>query len=396
MTSIPNSNSKIVAISDPHLGQCGADGLGQYSLLSTRSSTNRVAAFVDAVASFSAGDPVTLLVAGDLLDLSLAYFGDAVEDLRALLAAIAAAAVRIDEVVHVVGNHDQHVWSMHSEERRLLSHLRDGRVPSTGITAADKAAYHVTSRAGESHVLLRPLVEKIFEGSPPPKVTIAYPSYERSLTDDVTLYVTHGHLFGGIYTELSSLVGDRLAGLPHDRVAATVNQPLVELVYWLLGETGEGVGADGLVESIYTDMQRGSISKVRDLVVRLVEQILPHGVLWRVLGSLERRIVVDAVMSVLSKILLSPSTITATSADRFADLQETRDGLRAWLSAIEWPTQAQTVAIYGHTHVWDDWEVPDTRVHSWNLSTWLVEPDHPPPRSGFLAIHGAEARWVDI
>jgi hypothetical protein len=392
MTTVP----KIVAITDTHLGQFGADGLGQYSLLSTRAPLNRVQAFVDAVRIFADGEPITLVVSGDLLDLSLAYFEDAVEDLRALLSAL-AGVVTLEEIVHVVGNHDQHIWSLHSEDRRFLAPLREGRVPTCDATPTAKAAYHVTSRSGEPHVLLQPLVDRIFSATTAPKATLAYPSYERRLTDDVVLYATHGHLFGGIYTELSSLVGDKLKGLPHDRAVATVNQPLVELVYWLLGETGEGVGADGLVETIYTDMQRGSISRLRNLVGRLVEQILPHGVLWRVLGSLERRIVVDAVMRALSKILLSPSTSSATSADRFADLETTRDGLRAWLTAIEWPAQTQsTVAIYGHTHVWDDWQIPDTRVHSWNLATWLVEPDHPPPRAGFLAIHGADARWVDV
>ena len=394
MTTVP----KIVAISDTHLGQFGADGLGQYSLLSSRAPLNRVARFVESVASFASDEPVTLLVAGDLLDLSLAYFDDALADLRALIAAL-ASSVRVEEIVHVVGNHDHHVWSLHSEERRILAPLREGRVPSCDGAPATKAAYHVTPRSGESHTLLQPLVHQIFSTttSSTPRVTLAYPGYEKRLTDDVTLYATHGHLFGGLYTELSGLLGDKLAGLPYDRVAATVNQPLVELIYWLLGETGEGIGADGLVEAIYTDMQKGSISKLRDVVTRIIEQVLPHGVLWRVIGSLERRIVVDAVMSVLAKILLSPSTSSSTSADRFADLKTTRDGLRAWLTAIDWPAQTlETIAIYGHTHVWDDWQIPDTRVHSWNLATWLVEPDHPPPRTGFLAIHGADARWLDV
>lgn len=387
---------KIIAISDLHLGQNGTDGLGQHSLLSTKAPQNLVRQFVESVASFADGEPITLLFAGDLLDLSLAYAEDALADLGGLLEAF-VDVVRIEEIVVVVGNHDHHLWSLHSEDERLLGPLREGRVPSNGDGPNAKAMYQVTEVTGEPFGLLQPLVDRIF-GSPAPKVTIAYPSYSRALdSSGALLYVTHGHLFGGIYTELSDLLKNKLAGLPHDRVAATVNQPLIEFIYWLLGETGEGIGADGLVEQIYTDMQKDTLSRVRGLVTRLVAQLLPHGVLWRVLGRLERTIVVDAVMAELKTVLLSPSASTNTSADRYADLETTRAGLRTWLEAMgDWPNPQPTIVLYGHTHVWDDYAIPNTNIRSWNLSTWLVEPDHPPPRTGFLGIEGAGACWIDV
>ncbi len=87
---------KYVLISDLHLGQNGGDKKGQYSVLSKpapgspadqahhmRDVTERLAAKVE---TFAAGDKnLTLIVAGDLLDLSLAYLGDALTDLGALL-----------------------------------------------------------------------------------------------------------------------------------------------------------------------------------------------------------------------------------------------------------------------------------------------------------------------
>jgi predicted phosphodiesterase len=391
--------TKIVAISDLHLGQNGVDGLGQYSLLSTKVPQNLVQPFVQAVATFAGGDPITLLFAGDFLDLSLAYAEDALTDLRDLLGTfVSKSKVRIGEIVYVIGNHDHHLWSLHSEDKRLLGPLRAGLVPVNGDAPGAKAMYQITDVAGEPFSLLQPLVNQIF-GSREPftiPVTIAYPSYTRALSSSTQLYVTHGHLFGGLYTELSGLIKDKLVGLPYNRVVATVNQPLIEFIYWLLGETGEGVGADGLVEEIYTDIQKGTLSRVRGIVAQLVDQVLPHGVLWRVIGGLERRIVVDAVMAELGKALLSPGTSENASADRFADLETTRAGLRAWLEAVGWPKQQATIALYGHTHVWDDYAIPDTGTHSYNLSTWLVEPKHPPPRTGFLGIDGDVARWIDV
>jgi len=387
--------TKIVAISDPHLGQNGVDGLGQYSLLSTRVPQNLVRQFIKSVTAFASGEPITLLVVGDFLDLSLTYAEDALADLSALLGAF-VDMTPIEEIIAVIGNHDHHLWSLHSEDKRILVPLREGRVPTHGASSRRKAAYQVTPPEGAPFGLLQPLVDQIF-GSGAPRITIAYPSYQRALAgSDALLYVTHGHLFGGLYTEVSSLLENKLAGLPFAQVAATVNQPLIEFIYWLLGETGEGIGADGLVEAIYTDVQKGTISRVRGLVSRLVAQLLPHGVLWRVLGRWERKIVVDAVMAELGKVLFAPSTPANASADRFADLETTRAGLRAWLGSIGWPTQQPTIVLYGHTHVWDDYAIPDAAVHSHNLSTWLVEPNHPPPRTGFLAIDGADARWVDV
>jgi hypothetical protein len=395
--------NKIVAISDLHLGQTGADKLGQYSLLSARASQNFVAAFAHAVAAYTKGDRYTLLIAGDFLDLSIAYAEDAFADLRDLLAALAGAPP--DAIIHVIGNHDHHLWSLHSEDKRLLAPLREGRVPSSPKdTPTAKAMYQVTPHGGEDFTLLQPLVDDIY-GQGKTKITIAYPSYVRALGEASLLYVTHGHLFGGLYTELSDLLAPKLVGLPHDRAAATVNHPLIELIYWQLGETGEGLGADGLVEGIYTDIQKDTLSKVKGLVARLVAQLLPHGVLWRALGSWERRIIVDAVMAELTKVLLSPPTSANASADRYADLEATRAGLLAWLRAV--PPMSErvdvdrpgdnTIVLYGHTHVRDDCQIPSTGVHSYNLGTWLVEPGHDFPSTGFLGIDASgKATWVGV
>ena len=384
------TSNKIVAISDLHLGQNGTDKLGQYSLLSTRVTGNLVSAFADAVDVFSAKKPYTLLVAGDFLDLSIAFAEEAFADLHELLVELPLPA----ELVYVIGNHDHHLWSLHSEDKRLLAPLRGGSLPSP------KGMYQVTPRNGEGFAILQPFVDGIC-GRGRVKVTAAYPSYERQIGSTL-LYVTHGHLFGGLYTELSDLLAPRLADLPPDRVAATVNHPIIELIYWQLGEAGEGLGADGLVEEIYTDIQKGKLSKVRPIVEALVMQVLPHGVLWRVIGDLERKIVVDALMAELAKELLSTPVAANASLDRHADLVSTRAGLLAWLRKIPFirgrlETGDDTIVLYGHTHVRDDYPIPDTGARSYNLGTWLVEPEHEMPSTGFLGIDEAgKAAWVGV
>ena len=68
--------------SDLHLGQNGSDQKGQYSLLSRvpaslpdekKAADAMQARLCAVVKKFAQGQDVTLIVAGDLLDLSLAY-----------------------------------------------------------------------------------------------------------------------------------------------------------------------------------------------------------------------------------------------------------------------------------------------------------------------------------
>jgi hypothetical protein len=140
---------------------------------------------------------------------------------------------------------------------------------------------------------------------------------------------------------------------------------------------------------------------VRGLVTSLVGQLLPHGVLWRVIGGLERRLVVDAIMTYVDKELLSPPLKSVTSANRFADVETTREKLVAWLSKVTIMNgrdmqSGKTIVLHGHTHVRDDYQIPGTGTHSYNLGTWLVEPNHDKPKTGFLGIDGNVATWNDV
>ena len=389
---------KLVAISDLHLGQTGADGMGQYSLLSAKAPNNMVKQFAAAVAKFCAGTPTTLLITGDLLDLSLSYMAEALDDLHQLLKALTIAP--IVEIVYLIGNHDHHMWMLHSEETRLLSGLRKGNLPPIdALTPANMAAYQVTSQVGEPFVLLQPLVDRVFT-SRGVKCKIAYPSFTRQFQNKL-IYATHGHLMGGLYTALSDLLKTRLAHLPHDQVAATVNQPVIELLYWLLGEAGDGIGADGLLEQIYTDAQKGKDSTLRDVVTTGVAQALPGGIIPLIPDSWERAWVVNALMKKLDSVLTSPSAASNAAQARFADIEDTRQQLLTWMKAVpplkDLPSNTPVHILYGHTHVWDRYQFPASNTTSWNLNTWLVEPGHEIPRTGFLGISSDSAvAWYDV
>lgn len=386
--------NKIVAISDTHLGQAGMDSMGQYSLLSTRVEGNLVQKFKEAVARFAAGDKVSLVVVGDFLDLSLSYMEDALVDMRELL-----AEVKVDEITYLIGNHDIEMWSLHCEEKNLLGSLRLGKVPSADASLpGGKGLYKVTSKNGEPFTLLQPLIDRIYEPRKVP-ITIAYPSYTVEATDGALIYFTHGHLFGGIYTQISDILQEDLAARSHERVAATVNQPLIGLIYWLLGEVGEGLGVDGLVERVYTDLQKGKGNETEELVNHAAEKLFANDVL--------RWALVKWAMHKLKKRLSSSSDVAA-SADRHAELEKTREELRRWVDDVHLLENGNlghpVHVVTGHTHVPDQYlYLHEDRPHqerpitSWNLGSWLVEPKHDLPRTGFLGIErDGRVAWVDV
>lgn len=388
---------KIVAISDPHIGQSGSDRMGQYSLLSRRSPSNLVHNFGDAVARFAGGDRVTLIVAGDFLDLALSYMEDALFDLRELL-----KEVDVHKILLVGGNHDRKLVSLHCEEKNLLAALRAGRIPVNDPEVPhSKAIYRMTTNVAEPFTVLQPLVDEIYGAGKVP-VLIAYPSYVEESPGGPLLYFIHGDLFGGIDTKISELLHDKLATMPHDRVAASVNQPLIELIYWLLGEMGEGMGADGLVEQVYTDLERGDSGLIRGLVDQLVAQVFPDGVIPLIPDRLERRWISELIMRKLRDVLPSPQTVGA-SRERHASVEHTRDALWNWIRLVSplrervADTSRPTHVIYGHTHVADAFQFPGTTMFSWNLGTWLIEPGEPLPEPGFLGIDGDRSvRWFRV
>jgi predicted phosphodiesterase len=347
------------------------------------------------VSDFAQNEQTTLIVAGDLLDLSLASLGDALSDLVVLLQNLDS----IRTLVWVVGNHDHHVWSMHCEEKNVLARLREGGAdwPRTLRRSQEGALHRPTSPDGETLTIFQQALADAV--SRPLDVKIAYPAFHLALPDrnsgpapnaaSVLFYFTHGHLFGGVSAALSQMLKDRLVGFPPERVAATVNLPIVELIYWLLGETGEGLGANGLMETIYTDLQKGVDSSARALISDFVDALLPDGIVDGIPDSWERGAVKRLGAYFLKRVLTDHDV--SKSKDRYADTQTTRKAAERWVAQAAGLSAADPVhVVYGHTHVADEHEIHGTETRSYNLGGWLVEPNCPPPDTQLLCIEDSE------
>jgi len=352
--------AKYAFISDLHLGQQGKDDWGQKSLLSSKVSNNKIQALKDRIDKLRGGKSYTLIIAGDALDLSLSYLKEALEDFVDLM-----KALQPQEIIYLNGNHDNHIMMMESEMRQSISHLVAGEFPAAG------SLYKCTEGGTWDSTLLGPLLKAQGVAS---KISLASPSVTFLMNDhgtQVPVYTIHGHLQNDVCSLMTDLLKGKLKWYSHERIAATVNAPLVEFIYWLLGETGEGFGADGLVEQIYTDVKRGNTGQVGMLIDNAVERLMPDGIVNGIPDAWEKKAVKAAGLWILKKALEGDGK-ASQSSDRNAEPVETRKALDAWLTAVGFDRSKPSIVIQGHTHRADACILYPS-IKARNLGSWLAE-----------------------
>lgn len=396
---------KYVAMSDLHLGQDGADGSGSFSVLSDLPGTmlekdfaeRKLQAVSDRISRFANGDRITLVLCGDVLDLSLSHMRQALSDLVRVLKAVP----QVDEVVYVVGNHDHHIWTMHSEDRRFLQPMKRGRLPAPG------SVYKMTHPQGEKNELLSHMLSAQTMRKKAMNVRVAYPYFMTLVGEDTTVHFSHGHLTGGLYTLTSRILRPRLVNAPPERAAATINVAVIELMYWLFGEMGERMGANGMVEALHADLSKGGDSICKELIHGLVDTVLKDGAVSWIPDSWERAFA-RWVGGKMAEDLAKSRKVEPISGDRHSELESTRGKFTEWLieTGRTEPTHGKSVFVFGHTHAADHFNVKvvpiDGRqradIEAFNMGSWLVEPERPDPDSYILMIDGetAEITWEKV
>lgn len=396
---------KYAVLSDLHLGQDGADGSGSFSVLSDLPDAMPEKAFAEGklralssrIAQFADGDRISMVICGDALDLSLSHMRQALSDLVRVLKAVP----EVDEIVYVVGNHDHHIWTMHSEDRRFLQPMKRGRLPAAG------SVYKMTHPQGERNELLSHMLSAQAGRKQALNVRIAYPYFMTLVGRDTTFHFSHGHLIGGMYTLTSRILRSKLAGAPPERAAATVNVAFIELMYWLFGEMGERMGANGMMEALHADLSKGGDSICKELIHGLVDTVLADGAVAWIPDSWERAFA-RWVGGKMAEDLAKSRKVKPISGDRHNELESTRSRFSDWLieTGRTEPTHGRSVFVFGHTHAADHFNVkvvpidgaPRPDIEVFNMGSWMVEPERPDPDSYILMIDGdtATLAWEKI
>jgi hypothetical protein len=371
---------KKIVMSDLHLGQDGLDGSGSYSLLSSipghmekerAQADDKIAKLKSRIASFANGSPVTLICCGDILDLSLAYFSQAYQDLARLLKNLP----EVQRLVFIAGNHDHHIWTMHCEQTSIINPLINDGTPWGG-------GIYIPTRGGETFELFeQSLLKQIGRNV---AVDIAYPSYTFDI-DSRTFYFTHGHLFGGLYNLVSRILSMFLKEEINEKSSATMNIALIELIYWLCGETGEGMGANGVIEALHADSRKGKDSLIKQIVNKGVDEILPSGIIKGIPDSWERKFVKWAIGKFVDRILKDKPQVVV-SRDRHEDPEKTRDRAIDWIiKVLKVDDSTKMTFVFGHTHRSGLASISEN-IDIYNLGSWLVEPENDNPDTELLMI----------
>lgn len=381
---------KFAILSDIHFGQNGTDGSGYVSLLSRPEVapeefqavlTVKQESLAQTLANFAGPDKIVLVGCGDILDLAMSHMRTALEDLVALLRKLPM----VGEFVYVVGNHDHHIWAIHSELARSTDRMIAGEMPLPG------AVFEPTAPSGMiSEPLTRLLSTQLGR---PIQVSIAYPIL-RLDSPDGRMVLMHGHLFGDIYTKISDILRPYIKDPNRLRVDTVVNAPTTEFVDWLIGEFGDGMGADGLAETVYADIEKGKASSVNALIDRAVDVLLPDGIVKGIPDSWERWLTKKISKRLIAESI--PHLNIVVSADRHADKSGTRAAAAKWLADVLADPEAK-VFVFGHTHLSDDFQadVAGIKVRCLNPGGWEIEPAFPTPDSKVVLV-GKAIFLVDV
>lgn len=366
---------KYVAISDLHLGQNGSDGSGQCSTLSSDPSIfpegckTRRKQFIKTVQDFAERGKINLIVNGDGLDLSLANTDFCLAELKELILDLGC----VNEVDYVVGNHDHHLWMMNCEELYRL------RPAPTYLSI-----YEPTLPRGNFFSFLAKRI-------PQCHWRLAYPNFEFDTASGNKMIFTHGHLMGEIYTLFSRILQPYIRQNYHGSyAAATVNVPITESVYWLLGKMGCEMGTDGIIEAVYSDIQKGKDSRANELVEKTVDTMFPNGLVKNFPDSWERGILKWAGKRLIRHFVEKNRNVT-TSLSRYQDDGTTVKEAKEWIKktdVLTAPANLTNVLISGHTHTVISPVVLSTEPHVsyMNLGSWLIEPGQSNPQSAALFI----------
>lgn len=367
---------KYAVISDVHLGQTNTDG--SYSLLSNSASENEEyknnvnkirKELYEELKLFKGEDKLCLITLGDYLDLSMGNNSFAYKDHINLI-----NYLPIDKLIIVVGNHDHHLWTQKQIQHRELNLLNNNITPLMGSVFDFFGNFNYSFPfVGDSNKIIH----------------LYYPSLTLKI-NNINFYFTHGHLFGGLYTTISKLLDEYLKDVPlTEKLLASVNAPLIEAIYWLLGQVGSPIGTQGLVSAIYNSVLSGKTSLVNQLVDDSVELLLVDGLIKGIPDSWERWLVKKIVKSILKNVIHRAAA--PTSKNRHEKNDSTLKSVVKWMEEVYKPKEP-LVVVSGHTHKICDGELlnvdtPESiEVKYFNTGSWLVEPNHQNPLALMLKI----------
>ena len=285
-----------------------------------------------------------LVLLGDIFDLSLAPYDEALDSVRKFINQICDADL-FDAITYVPGNHDHHMWIQVMEHETFIKKI------------AGRETVPVPPRVTQPG---KPWPNTFLDGLLPPSASdvtlqVAYPNRLLEVAG-TRIFMHHGHFCQRIWTLLSRVF---VSILPATNLAEleAFNSPLTELGWYGLGQAGS---VSDLMEKVYENAKHGKFDGLYEVIDALMEGIdrwdgrIDDG--WRTdaMDWLSKRATRKVVKSVLEKYVRRKEAGAAGMSEargkRIADRDgELREGLTQYLSKYV-RIQDGDKFVFGHTH----------------------------------------------
>lgn len=376
-----------------------------------------------------------LVLAGDVLDFSVASFEKAYRHAKTFFTALQADGLA-RQIVYIPGNHDFDIWNIVEHQVHVINQLKQGELPrafsrsvpgviddrrrvgADGLVlprVAAKPQWHDNgTKYGNLFLdnITRVKAARPGVRSDGRKLTFnfVYPNLYLVGANGESVLVTHGHYFESYWAVASDwivrLAGDDLPlevpGEMNLQELVGINLPLNQLA---CTGVGQAEPLTAYVRQIQRDVDAGRLHRVAKLFDRLEAQLLARNSS----RSFIRRRVEAYVIRRLRRWLMS--TLESHPHVRYSRLFLTDPAVRARfrryyrhsLNELAQLSRDQGITvpppshvIFGHTHQpipWGAGELEDDidghKVHFCNTGGWLMKDD------GTAAFHGAEVVVYD-
>jgi len=375
-----------IAISDLHLGE-------DNSALQPRDNSNpHLPRLLQTWRALAAGRKIgALIILGDLMDLSLAYYSEAVPACKFFLQGIVAADL-FDRIIYLPGNHDHHIWHYIIEQQFVFSKLNSRLVPDYPRTKSLWVEDRPDEDQDSAFVKSSFLNQLLPPGGSIRQVYVTYPNYLfQPNPSGPAVVLTHGHFFEREWTIISDLIGYVIGNITVDDLE-TFNAPLTEFLWYNLGQSER---LSRVVEEIYQNAEQGRFEYL-DNIIHLVMQAI-DAMDGKIKDGYIRDHIEEAIEALIKKVLHAylkrGAESTRASSMRNKPIGEISAKVRTYfenyLEAKIFNVGCRDYSIvFGHTHLpgREKIKINQKEVEVFNTGGWLLDENNQMPGAAYVTI----------
>ena len=322
----------------------------------------------------------TLVIIGDLLDLSLASYAESMPAAKIFFTKIVGAEL-FKDILYIPGNHDHHIWHHIVEEKFVYEKI----LPSCNLQSdyPRTKSLIVTDQGDEcdsgvffSNTFLNGFLPA---NSSITNIKVTYPNLLlKPENDPIPIIFTHGHFFEKSWTFITDITKEIFKQLTIDDFE-TYNAPLTEFIWYNLGQSKK---LSDLVDDIYSSAQSGNTNYLDNLMHMVMQGIEAMNV--KAKHKIEQHLI-DNFMEFSAKEVVNYLFKGATKYSRKASMRNMEIGdtipkveeyFKNYLANdLNQANCSKYKVVFGHTHQPGKGLVTinDNPIEIYNTGGWILD-----------------------